>query len=150
MSHTYTSVLIHTVFSTKDRRNSISRNVANRLGLYISGIARKNDMKALASGGTENHLHVLLSLPSTMPVAKALQLVKGGSSKWIHETFPTHADFAWQEGYGAFSVSVSGVDETIAYINGQEEHHRTRSFEEEYVEFLRRHGMEYDERYVWG
>lgn len=150
MSHTYTSVLIHAVFSTKDRGNSLSRKLRDRLWPYLTGIARKNGMLALAAGGTDNHVHVLLSLPSTMPVAKAMQLVKGGSSKWIHETFPTHADFAWQEGYGAFSVSISAMDETVAYINGQEEHHRTRSFEEEYVEFLGKHGIEYDERYVWG
>ena len=150
MSHTYTSVLIHAVFSTKDRRNSLSRKLRDRLWPYLTGIARKNGMMALAAGGTDNHVHVLLSLPSTMPVAKAMQLVKGGSSKWIHETFPTHAHFAWQEGYGAFSVSISGMDETVAYINRQEEHHRTRSFEEEYVEFLGKHGIEYDERYVWG
>ena len=85
-----------------------------------------------------------------MTVAKAVQLFKGASSKWIHETFPTQAGFAWQEGYGAFSVSISRLDDTMAYINSQDEHHRNKSFEEEFVGFLRRHNMEYDERYVFG
>jgi len=107
-------------------------------------------MKALAVGGTENHVHALISLPSTLTVAKAIQLVKGSSSKWIHETFPTHATFAWQEGYAAFSIGVSGVSETIAYINSQEEHHRTRTFEEELKGLLARHDIEYDERHVFG
>ena len=84
-----------------------------------------------------------------MAVAKALQLIKGGSSKWIHDTFPAHQDFAWQEGHGAFSIGISGVADTIAYINEQEQHHRTRTFEEEYLEFLKKHDIQYDERYVW-
>jgi len=107
-------------------------------------------MKALAVGGTDDRVHMLVSLPATLPVAKAIQLIKGGSSKWIHDTFPTHADFAWQEGYGAFSISVSGVKETIAYIDSQEQHHRTRSFEEEFLAFLKKHGIDYDERHVLG
>ena len=101
-------------------------------------------------GGTENHVHLLVSLPATASVAKAAQLLKGGSSKWIHETFQAHRNFAWQEGYGAFSIGVSACDRTIAYIESQEHHHRTRTFEEEFVAFLNRHGIEYDERYVWG
>ena len=85
-----------------------------------------------------------------MPVSKAVQLIKGGSSKWVHETFPLRRTFAWQEGYGAFSVSVSHVDATVAYILSQEEHHKKRTFEEEFISFLRKHGIEFDERFVWG
>jgi REP element-mobilizing transposase RayT len=107
-------------------------------------------MKALAIGGTEDHMHILLSLPATLPVAKAIQLIKGGSSKWVHETFPSHKDFAWQEGYGAFSVSISQVEATITYIKTQEEHHRKKTFEEEFLTFLKKHGIEYDERYILG
>jgi putative transposase len=84
-----------------------------------------------------------------MAVSKAMQLLKGGSSKWVHEAFPTLRGFSWQEGYGAFSVSVSQVDKTIAYINGQKEHHRKRSFQEEFLEFLKRHSIDYDPRYVF-
>ena len=150
MAHSYSSCLVHCVFSTKERRKSIPCELRQRLWPYLGGIARENGMKGLAVGGTDDHVHMLVSLPATLPVAKAIQLIKGGSSKWIHDTFPTHADFAWQEGYGAFSISVSGVKETIAYIDSQEQHHRTRSFEEEFLAFLKKHGIDYDERHVPG
>ncbi len=113
----------------------------------MGGIARENNMKALAIGGIEDHAHVLLSLPSTITIAKAIQLVKGGSSKWVSDTFPSHFDFEWQEGYGAFSISISHVGSTIAYINNQLEHHQKETFEEEYRAILKKHGIEYDERY---
>jgi len=100
-------------------------------------------MKALVVGGVEDHVHILLSIPSTLSVAKALQLLKGNSSKWIHDTFKEHWDFEWQEGYGAFSIGVSGVDDTIKYIEGQREHHRTLTFREELKIFLKKHGMDY-------
>ncbi len=150
MPHTYTSVLVHYVFSTKGRRKTISALVRDRLCRYIGGIAKENGIKALATGATDDHVHVLLSLPSTMPVAKAAQLIKGGSSKWIHETFPRHKDFAWQEGYGAFSIGVTGLNAAIEYITNQERHHHARSFEQECREFLDKHGIEYDERFMFG
>ena len=150
MGHAYCNCLIHYVFSTKHRKQMLSRELRDRLRPYLGGIARSHGMKALGIGGTDDHIHVLISLPPTLSPAKAIQLLKGASSKWIHETFPTHVDFAWQEGYGAFSIGVSGIAETTAYLEGQEEHHRTRSFEEEFVGFLRKHHLEYDERYVFG
>jgi len=140
---------MHCVFSTKERLHLISPELESRLWPYLGGIARENKMKAMAIGGTLDHLHALLSLPSTMSFAKAVQLIKGGSSKWIHDTFPEHRSFAWQEGYGAFSVSVSHVEKTITYIENQPEHHRTRTFEEEFIAFLKKHRVQYDERYVW-
>jgi len=103
-------------------------------------------MKALIVGGVEDHVHLLLSIPSTLSVSKALQLIKGNSSKWIHDTFKEHWDFEWQEGYGAFSIGVSGVDDTIKYIEGQREHHRALTFREELEVFLKKHGMEYVDR----
>ena len=102
-------------------------------------------MKSLAIGGVADHLHILLSLPATISVAKAMQLLKGNSSKWIHETFPQLRSFAWQEGYGAFSISVSAIEETRFYIQNQGEHHRTRTYREELVLFLQRHGSPFDE-----
>ena len=93
---------------------------------------------------------MLVSIPSTLQVAKAVQLIKGGSSKWIHETFAEERDFAWQEGYGAFSVSQSGVPRTVEYIGNQEAHHRNTTFEEEFIAFLDKHGVQYDPRYVFG
>ena len=150
MPHSYASVLMHCVFSTKERRKLIDVELRERLWPFIGGGARENGMKALAVGGVEDHAHVLLSLPATIPVAKAVQLIKGGSSKWVHETFPERRGFAWQEGYGAFSVSISHVGDTIAYIQNQAEHHRSTSFEDEYRAFLRKHAIEFDERHVWG
>ena len=150
MGHAYSSCLVHYVFSTKNRKRVLTRDLRDRLIPYLAGVARSHDMKALGVGVTDDHVHLLISLPSRVSMAKGMQLIKGVSSKWIHETFPTHATFAWQEGYGAFTVGVSGVEGTLAYINTQEEHHRSLSFEEEFIGFLRKHGIEYDERYVFG
>jgi putative transposase len=148
MSHTYISDLVHCVFSTKLHRNLIPEDVQADLWAFLGGIARKNGFKALMVGGTGNHVHALLSLPATMPLAKAMQLVKGASSHWMNEIH-SH-DFAWQEGYGAFTVGISQVESTIAYIRGQAEHHRRLSFEEEFLAFLKKHNVEYDPQYVWG
>ena len=106
-------------------------------------------MKAIEIGGMEDHVHILLSLPSTLSIAKALQLIKGGSSKWVHETFPDHRMFGWQVKYGAFSVSVSQLDTIIQYIKDQKEHHRQMTFQEEFIALLKKHRVEYDERYLW-
>jgi REP element-mobilizing transposase RayT len=148
MSHTYVSDLVHCVFSTKERRNSIAPDKQLQLWSYLGGIARKNGFKAVAIGGTENHIHILLSLPATMPLAKAVQLIKGGSSKWMNDTGGRR--FAWQEGYGAFTVGISQQPHTIAYINSQAEHHKEHSFEEEFLAFLQKHAIDYDPKYVWG
>ena len=148
MSHTYTAELFHCVFSTKERRNLISEDFQPRLWSFLGGIARKNGFKTIAVGGTANHVHVLLSLPATIPLAKAVQLLKGGSSKWINEI--EGGRFGWQEGYGAFTVGISQQADTIRYINSQREHHQKRSFEEEFVAFLKKHGIAYDPKYVLG
>ncbi|MEP6822214.1 MAG: IS200/IS605 family transposase [Chthoniobacterales bacterium] len=142
--HSLTNCLVHCVFSTKNRAPILTVEIRGRLWPYLGGIARENGVRALAIGGVADHVHMLLSLPATLSVAKAMQLLKGNSSKWLHETFPELRNSGWQEGYAAFSIGVSGVEETVAYIRGQEEHHRTRSFREEVELFLRRHGMEYD------
>ena|SRR6185503_19394034 len=148
MSHSFTCNLMHCTFSTKDRYRWINEDLEVRLWPYIGGIARENRMKALAIGGVADHLHALLSLPSTMGFAKAVQLIKGGSSKWIHEELRLRK-FEWQAGYGAFSVSQSQVKKTIAYINNQKEHHRKRTFEEEFLQLLDKHKIDYDPRYVF-
>jgi putative transposase len=149
MSHSYVSNLMHCTFSTKERFPFIDSELESRLWPYLGGIARENRMRALAIGGTLDHLHALLSLPSTMSFAKAVQLIKGGSSKWIHDAFPRYKKFEWQEGYGAFSVSVSQMKRIIAYIQAQKEHHRKRTFQEEFLDLLDKHGIEYDSRYVF-
>ena len=112
-------------------------------------ISRQNRMKAIEIGGVADHVHLLLSLPATMPIAKAIQLIKGGSSKWVHEAFPEQRLFAWQEKYGAFTVSASRVDSVVRYIQGQEAHHRKQTFQEEFLALLKKHRVEYDERYLW-
>ena len=149
MSHSYVTNLMHCAFSTKERYPFINEELEQRLWPYMGGIARENRMKALAVGGTKDHVHALLSLPATMSFAKAVQLIKGGSSKWIHDTFAKYRKFEWQEGYGAFSVSASQAAKTIAYKHNQSEHHRKRTFEEEFIEFLDKHRVEYDRRYVF-
>jgi putative transposase len=143
--HSFTSSLHHCVFATKDREPWLTPDIRERLWPYLGGIARENDMKTLAIGGVADHVHVLLSLSATMSVSKAIQLLKGNSSKWIHETFPRLRSFAWQEGYGAFSIGVSGIEETCLYISNQEEHHRTRTYREEVITFLERHRLPFDD-----
>lgn len=147
MSHTYVSDLVHCVFSTKHRQNAIAPDKLADLWSYLGGIARKNGFKALAIGGTENHVHILLSLPATMPLAKAMQLLKGGSSKWMNDN---GGEFAWQEGYGAFTLGISQQANTVHYINTQAEHHQKRDFDAEFVAFLKKHGIDYDPKYVLG
>jgi len=106
-------------------------------------------MIPLQIGGIEDYVHVLLGASPTLAPSKIAQLIKGGSSAWIHDTFPGRKAFAWQDGYGAFTVSRSNVEEVAAYIQGQREHHRRRTFQEEYLALLQKHGIKYDERYVW-
>ncbi|HUQ50278.1 MAG TPA: IS200/IS605 family transposase [Terriglobales bacterium] len=140
MPHTYSSLYFHLIFSTKERRKHIPEELQPRLWAYMEGIARANRFKAISVGGIEDHAHVLLSLPATVPVAKAVQLVKAGSSKWMHEEIGRRL-FAWQESYGAFSVGVSQVPDTVKYIENQREHHLKRSFAEEFALFLKKHGI---------
>ena len=142
--HSFVSCLMHCVFSVKERRKLISPDVQERLYLYLGGIARENKMKALSIGGVEDHVHALVSLPSTLSVAKAVQLLKGNSSKWIHQTFSNQRLFEWQEGYGAFSIAVSGIEDTVRYIQSQREHHQAHSFKDELIVFLDKHGIAYE------
>ena len=144
--HSFVSCLIHCVWATKERRPFLTANLQERLWPYLGGIARENGMKALGVGEVADHVHMLISLPSTLAIAKAVQLLKGNSSKWMHDTFPDESDFNWQEGYGAFSIGISGVDDTLTYLRNQAAHHRKLTFRDEVAVFLQKHGMEYDER----
>ena len=150
MANTYTSLFYHVVFSTKNREPFIGPDIEQRVWAYIGGVARQHNMTALQVGGIEDHIHVLVLAPPVLSPSQIAQYVKGDLSKWIHETFPTLRHFAWQTGYGAFSVSKSGVSSVVDYIQNQRQHHARKTFQAEYVEFLQRHGVEYDERYVWG
>ena len=144
MPHTYANNIVHCVFSTKDRRPLIPAERTAELYAYLGGIARGEGFLLIAAGGTENHIHLLFTLPPACTLANAVQKLKGSSSRWMGH------GFSWQEGYGAFSVSSSQVPVVEKYIRSQEEHHRKRSFEEEFVALLRNCGIEYDERYVFG
>jgi putative transposase len=115
----------------------------------MGGIAKQNGIFPKCIGGGADHVHLLLALPTTMGIAKAMQLIKTGSSGWIHHTCPELRHFAWQQGYGAFSVGISQVPETIQYIKQQLEHHRTRTFKDEYLAFLKRHVGNLDDKYLW-
>jgi REP element-mobilizing transposase RayT len=147
MAHSYSQIYIHLVFSTKERRNFISKELQPHLWAYIAGICKKYEMTAVAIGGTENHVHILFHLSPKLALAKAIQLIKGNSSKWMGER---GIEFAWQEGYGAFGVSSSNLDQVAGYIRNQEAHHRKFSFEEEFRALLKKHGVEYDPKYVVG
>jgi len=149
MPHTYCSSLFHCVFSTKERRKIIALDVQARLWAYMGGIAREHEMKAFSVGGTDDHAHLLLSLPSSLPIAHAMREIKSGSSRWMHESFELPA-FEWQEGYGAFSIGWGQVEATMAYIAGQKEHHRKRDFQAEFLAILKSQKVDYDPRYVWG
>ena len=116
----------------------------------LGGIARRHKTSALRIGGISDHIHALVLAPAALSPSQIAQFLKGDSSKWIHDELDGLRKFAWQDGYGAFTVSKSQLPEVIRYIQNQPEHHRKRTFQEEYLELLQRHGIQYDERYVWG
>ena len=147
MAHSYVCVYLHIVFSTKDRRPLIPEDRTRALWKYLAGIAKNYGMKALAIGGMPDHVHLLLSLTSEMSVAKAVNVLKSNSSKWMRGQL---RQFAWQEGYAAFSVSTSGLKGVMDYINGQPDNHRKRDFAQEYLSLLKKHGVEYDSAWVLG
>jgi putative transposase len=141
MSHTYIAVFVHYIFSTKGRKNSIPPELQEKLWAYLVGIANNLRIKTLAVGGTANHIHLLVALPATITVAEAVQKLKANSSRWLGEQ---SISFEWQQGYGAFTVSPSLLDTVQRYIRTQEEHHRRRSFEEEFCALLEKSGVAYE------
>lgn len=149
MPQSCASLYCHIVFSTKGRLPQIDPEWQQRLYDYMGGILRNNECVLTAAGGMPDHVHLLVSLSREKSVAEIVRVVKANSSKWIHETFPMCANFAWQAGYGAFSVSRSNVEVVRTYLARQPEHHRVRTFQEEFVEFLERHEIEYNAAYLW-
>jgi putative transposase len=150
MANTYTALFYHIVFSTKNRKSFIKPEIESRLWEYIGGIARHYKMTALQVGGIEDHLHILVMAPATMAPSEMAKWLKTDSSKWIHEEFADLPDFGWQDGYGAFTVSKANIPSVVRYIQNQRTHHQTQPFQEEYIEFLNKAGIEYDDRYLWG
>jgi REP element-mobilizing transposase RayT len=149
MPQSFICLNCHIVFSTKNRGIWLTDAIRPRLFEYMGGIARGESGCLVAAGGTTDHVHLVVSLGKEMSVAGIVQSVKASSSKWLHETFPRMNGFAWQTGYAAFAVSVSQLDTVKRYIAQQEEHHRVRTFQEEFLALLQRHGIAVDERYLW-
>jgi len=149
MAGKHLSVLVHFIWSTAGREPWIAPEWGDRLYGYLGGMAREKNAKLIGAGGMPDHIHLYLSLPATVTLADLVSALKANSSRWIHETFPKQRAFAWQKGYAAFSVSKSAEGQLLEYLRQQNEHHRHRDFKEEYLEFLKRYGVEYDEHYLW-
>ena len=147
MSQSLGRILVHVVFSTKDRRPIIAAAVRPALHAYLSGVVSNRDCRSIQIGGVSDHVHALVSLGRTHSVAELVHVAKGASSRWM--AGQGVAGFAWQAGYAAFSVGESQRSAVTRYIVRQEEHHRRRTFQEELRHFLDRYGVEYDERYLW-
>ena len=150
MAQSLAKILVHTVFSTKERRPFL-RDAALRdeLHRYLGGILMNLDCQPVIAGGVEDHVHLLCALSKTRDAAAMVKEVKRGSSIWLKTKGPDLSDFAWQNGYGAFSVGPSDLEALRSYIDAQEEHHRKHTFQEEYRAFLKKYGVEFDERYIW-
>jgi REP element-mobilizing transposase RayT len=149
MSHTFTKLLTHVIFSTKERRSLMDDELQVRLFPYLGGIVREMGGTPLTINGPSTHVHLLVQTKASVSIAKLVETVKSNSTGWIHREWKERWKFAWQEGYGAFSVGPVQVPEVIKYIAGQKEHHRKISFQEEFISFLQKYGIEYDERYIW-
>ena len=149
MSRTFTNLLTHIVFSTKDREPLIVPELKPELYAYLGGLTRKLKGKAYGINGTVDHLHMLVGLPPVVSMSDALRFLKSNSSGWVHDKWPHRRSFAWQLGYGAFSVSKSFVPVVLKYIGNQEAHHQRMTFKEEFLDLLDKHEIEYDERYIW-
>jgi REP element-mobilizing transposase RayT len=147
MSSTHLSLHYHLVFGTKDHEPLIASAWRDRLHAYLGGVIRTLGGVPEAVGGVADHVHLLVGLRATHTLADVLREIKSVSSAWVHEEVGV-GSFAWQEGYGVFTVSASQLENVRDYIQQQEEHHRTRSFREEYLALLQRHGVEFDDRYV--
>ena len=149
MSGKYLSLLVHFTWSTAHREPWLEPNMREDLYSIIGGIARKRKVKLLAAGAVYDHIHLYTSFPSTISIADFVSAVKANSSGWIHNSFARLGGFAWQEGYGAFSVSKSDQARVIRYVNGQERHHQKRTFKEEFLSLLEKHEVDYDPKYIW-
>lgn len=148
MPSTHLSLHFHVIFGTKDRVPMIAPEWSERLHAYLGGTVKNAGAIPEAIGGVADHVHLLIGLPATLALAAVVREVKAVSSRWIHEEMKINR-FAWQEGYGAFTVSPTHCEAVRKYVAGQEEHHRAKTFQEEYVLFLRKYGVAYDERFLW-
>lgn len=150
MANSFLSLQIHLVFSTKNRERWINESIEQQVWSYLAGIIRAHDSKAIQIGGFDDHIHILMSIPATITISDLVKRIKGESSKWISNQWPHMRDFRWQDGYGAFTLGQSQIADTVAYIRNQRAHHQSKTFEGEYRRFLQIHGIEVDEKYIFG
>ncbi len=149
MPQSLDKVLIHLVFSTKDRHPYFERSILPPLHAYLATVARNAGCECLRVGGTEDHVHLAIQFSRTLTVAALVEKLKTTSSKWLKTQSPTLSSFSWQRGYGVFSVSPAHLDALLNYIANQEKHHQSRTYQNEFRTLLKKYGMAYDERYVW-
>ena len=149
MAQSLANILIHIIFSTKKRQPMILSEVIQELYSYMAGIARAHESQVHEIGGIEDHVHLLVSLPRTLPLSKLIEDIKKGSSKWIKTKGSLYTDFAWQNGYGAFSIGQSSYEDLRKYIQTQKDHHKHISFQDEFRAFLKKYRIAYDEKSVW-
>ena len=150
MTHSYKIHFFHFIWSTKDRKGLILPEIQTNLYSYMAEIVKKQGGKILEIGGMTDHVHLLIELNNLDHFSYLIRDVKASSSLWVHKNFPELKDFAWQEGYGSFSVSYSSLENVRKYIQNQHKHHAIISFEEEYLKFLKSNQVKYDERFVFG
>ena len=149
MPHSFVQITVHAVFATKARIPFLKPPHRPRIHAYVASVLKNNLGFSRLVGGTDDHVHMLFDLKPTVALSDCVRTVKCVSSGWIHGELDDLWDFGWQEGYGAFSVSASKIDQVVRYIQNQDQHHRARSFEDEFVALLERHGIEYDPRFLW-
>jgi len=149
MPQSLSFLLVHVIFSTKDRRPLLDDSVRSALYAYLSTVARNAKCECLRVGGVADHVHLAIRLPRTLSVADLVEQLKSSSSKWLKTQSPALSKFAWQRGYGSFSVGPADLDVLTRYIDAQETHHRKQSFQDEFRAFLKKYRVEFDERYVW-
>ena len=149
MAQSLAEIVVHLIFSTKNRRPLILPDVRGKLEGYLVGVLANLDSPSLMVKAVADHVHVLFMISRKRALAEIVEELKKSSSKWVKTRGAQYADFYWQSGYGAFSVSESVIEDVKRYIEGQDEHHQTVSFQDEFLAFLARHGVDYDERYIW-
>jgi putative transposase len=149
MPQSLARVLIHLIYSTKNRERVLAESIREELHRYTAGILRELGSPALGINSVEDHIHIVFTLGRTRSISEVVEEVKTGSSKWIKTKAPEFSNFHWQAGYGAFSISQSNLDDVLKYVANQQDHHRRKTFQDEFREFLKRYQIEYDEKYVW-
>jgi REP element-mobilizing transposase RayT len=149
MANTYSQIYIQVVFAVQGRHSLIGREWKDELYKYITGIVKNNNQKLLAINGVSNHIHILLNIKPNIALSDLVRDIKANSSRFVNEKGFVRGKFSWQEGFGAFSYSISQLDDVIQYIQNQEEHHKETSFKDEYLKYLKRFEIEFDENYVF-